>query len=83
MNEVLKKLSKKSMNGMEVAEILNKPQNFPTEIIENLSIETALNYWNGIINFLDGDIIMNNLKTLWVTNDHYFENFGFGKIARK
>jgi flagellar biosynthesis component FlhA len=46
MNEILKKLSKELLSGKEVAELLDNPKDFPIKLVENLSIETALNYWN-------------------------------------
>ena len=81
MTEILNKLSKESLSGPEVSEILGNPSDFPTELVENLSIKTAIDFWNGKIDFEDGDMIMNNLQTLWATNDHFFKNFGFGKIS--
>ncbi|MDY7396340.1 hypothetical protein UMM65_13900 [Aureibaculum sp. 2210JD6-5] len=80
MNELLKKLSKEILSGTEVGEIIGNPKDFPIRLIEKLSIETALNYWNGKIDFEEGDCIMNNLQGFWVTNDHYCQNFAFGKI---
>ncbi|MEH1009472.1 hypothetical protein VDP25_17165 [Winogradskyella sp. ECml5-4] len=81
MTEILDKLSKDSLSGPEVSEILGNPTNFPTELVENLSIKTAFDFWNGKMDFEDGDCIMNNLQTFWVTNEHFVRNFGFGKVA--
>jgi hypothetical protein len=81
MTEILDKLSKESLSGPEVSEILGSPSDFPTELVENLSIKTALDFWNGEMDYEDGDCIMNNLQTFWVTNDYFVRNFGFGKIS--
>jgi len=81
MNELLKKLSEELLSGQEVGEIFGDPKDFPTELVENISIETALNYWNGKMEFEEGDCIMNNLQGFWVTNDRFVQNFGFGKIS--
>ncbi|WP_053978616.1 hypothetical protein [Mangrovimonas xylaniphaga] len=81
MNEILKKLSKEILSGLEVSVILDNPKEFPSELIKKISIETAKQYWNGEIDFAQGDYIMNNLQSFWVTNDYFFKNFGFGKIA--
>ena len=81
MKELLERLSIKILSGQEVAEILGNPKDFPADVVEKISIETALQYWNGKIDFDDGDCIMNNLQSFWVTNKHFFRNFEFGKIS--
>jgi hypothetical protein len=40
-------LSKDILSGNEIVAILNNPAEYPAEIIEKLSIETALRYWDG------------------------------------
>ena len=81
MTNILDKLSKESLSGTEVSEILGNPTDFPTELVENLSLKTAVEFWNGKMDYEDGDCIMNNLYSFWITNTHYVQNFGFGKIA--
>ncbi|MET1260050.1 hypothetical protein ABV409_11930 [Flagellimonas sp. DF-77] len=81
MTELLSQLAKETASGTEVGKILGYPVDFPSELVETLSLQTAINYWHGKINYEDGDIIMNNLYSFWVTNTHYVQNFGFGKIA--
>lgn len=80
-DNILYELSKKQLDGNLVAEILDKPKKFPTKLVEKLSVETALKYWNGDINFDDGDCIMNNLYFYWQLNPLHFENEGFSKIS--
>lgn len=83
MNEILMKLSMELLSVEKVREILGNPKDFPTELVEKLSIEAALNYWNGKMDFEEGDFIMNNLQGFWITNDHFVKNFEFGKISWK
>ncbi|TCC88243.1 hypothetical protein EZ428_21215 [Pedobacter frigiditerrae] len=78
--EILVELAKKIIGGNEVNNILNNPNEFPTELIENLSLTTALKYWKGEINYVEGDYIINNLYSFWLTKDYYL-NYGFSEIA--
>lgn len=81
INSILDKLSREQLNGNVVADILGKPKSFPTELVEKLSIEAALKYWNGDIDFADGDCIMNNLYSYWQLNPLHFESEGFSKLS--
>ncbi|MEP3209746.1 MAG: hypothetical protein ABJN95_11175 [Maribacter sp.] len=80
-DNILDQLSEKQLDGNVVADILNKPRKFPTELIEKISIETALKYWNGDIDFADGTCIMNNLYFYWQLNPLHFESEGFSKLS--
>ncbi len=77
---ILESLSKEILSGNQVADILDNPKVFPTELIEKLSLETALKYWYGHIDYRDGDCIINNIYTFWVTKDYYI-NYEFSDIA--
>lgn len=79
--KILAELSKGILSGNQVADILNNPIEFPTGVIEKISLETALKYWNGRINYEEGDSIINNIYTFWVTNEYYFKNYKFPDIA--
>ena len=79
--KILNELSKEILSGNQVADILNNPKEYPTELIEILSLETALKYWNGKMDYEEGDCIVNNIYTFWVTNEYYFKNYGFSDIA--
>ena len=81
IEKVLTELSKEILSGNQVSDILNNPIEFPTGLIEKLSLATALKYWNRQIDYRDGDCIMNNLFILWTTNEYYFKNYGFSDIA--
>ena len=81
MNEVLNKLSKESLSGSEVSELFGNPEAFPTDLVENLSIQTAFDFWTGKMDCEDGDCIMNNLQTFWISNEHYVKNYEFGKAS--
>jgi alpha-L-fucosidase len=80
-DKILAELSKEIFNGNEVSIILGNPKEFPTELIEKLSLTTALQYWNEKIEYEDGDCIMNNIYNFWVTNEYYFNNYGLSDIA--
>jgi hypothetical protein len=81
MKEIHKKLSKGILNKNEVNEILGDSQKYPFELIEKISIDIAEKYLSGEIDYLYGDNVMNNLYSYWTSNQNYFKNYGFGKIA--
>jgi hypothetical protein len=81
MNQILQTLSEQLLSGPEVAEILGNPEEFPAKKIEEYSIEVALRYWHKELSFEQGDLIMNNLYSFWVTDDKYVLKAGFGEIA--
>ena len=54
-------LSKEILSSAEIEDILKIVDDYPTELFENLSLQTALKYWRGEISFNEGDMIMNNL----------------------
>ena len=81
IEKILNELSKENLSGTQVSEILHNPKEYPTELIEKLSLETALKYWNGKMDYEDGDCIMNNIYAFWVTNEYYFKNYGFSEVA--
>ena len=78
---ILTELSKEILNGNQVGDILNNPIEFPTKLIEELSIATALKYWNGEISYIEGDSIMNNLYIYWMTSGQLLKNSEFSSIA--
>lgn len=80
-DKILAELSKEIFNENEVSIILGNPEEFPTELIEELSLATALKYWNEKIEYRQGDCIMNNIYNFWVTNEYYRNNYGFSDIA--
>ena len=67
--------SELSNTDKDIEVLLNNPTEFPTDIIEQLSIKTALSYWIGKIDYKTGDYIMNQIFGFWTTNQYYFENF--------
>ena len=73
--------SELSNTDKDIEVLLNNPTEFPTDIIEQLSIKTALSYWIGKIDYKTGDYIMNQIFGFWTTNQYYFENFVFPEIA--
>jgi hypothetical protein len=79
MDKLLEKLSIDNLSGNEVSVILGNPKDFPVELVEKLSIESALLYWNQKIDFEEGDCIMNNLYSFWLLKEHFYKNFDFGE----
>ena len=68
MENILYELSRKDLNENQVADIFNNPIVFPAELIEKLSIETALKYWDGKITYNEGDRIINRIYDFWNWN---------------
>jgi hypothetical protein len=69
------------LSGIDIADIFKNPIEFPTELIEKLSLETALKYWKGNIDYSDGDSIMNHLYGFWLSDEKFYKNYGFSEIA--
>ena len=78
---ILAELSKEILNGNQVGHILNQPIAFPTKLIEELSLATALKYWNGQMTYRDADCIMNNLYIYGTTTEGIDKSDGFVGIA--
>lgn len=80
-NDLLNLLSKRKLDVKEVHGILGNPKKFPTDLIEKISIETALKYWTNNLAFKDGDCIMNNLYFYWQLNPDNTAPENFSKIS--
>jgi len=61
IDKMLVSLSKDSLSAQEIHEILGNPQEYPVEKINQIAVATALKYWNREMEYLPGDIIMNNI----------------------
>ena len=79
--KILAELSKEILGSDLVSDILNNPLEFPTELIDNLCIATALKYWNREIDYHSGDCIMNNLFFFWMANASSYHDCKFPDIA--
>ena len=79
INIQLKKLSVKILDFNAVDNILGNPKEYPTKLIEDLSIETAWKFYKQEISYLEGDFIMNNIYAFWI--HQYCKEFGFSEIA--
>jgi hypothetical protein len=77
---MLAALSKEILNPKLVNGILNNPIRFPTQLIEKLSLATALKYWNGQMSYREGDCIANNLFIYWTGNED-FKDLEFSDIS--
>ncbi|RZJ54055.1 MAG: hypothetical protein EOO44_06365 [Flavobacterium sp.] len=74
-NLTAEKVMNELLIGNKLVNILNNPREFPSELIENLSIMVALKFFRNEISYEDGDQIMNNVWGFWVTNNYYIENY--------
>lgn len=83
IERLLLALSNRILNTSEVSDILNNPRDFPSILIEELSIETALKYWKRQITYEEADCIVNNLYSFWVTNDYFVKIYEFSDISWK
>ena len=59
--EILFGLLKGNPGTTGIVDLFNNSKDFPNELIDKLSLETALKYWTGQISYKDGDTIMNNI----------------------
>ena len=79
--KILDELSKEILSIDEIVNLFNNSKDFPKELIEKLSLETALKYWNGQMSYQDGDMIMNNLFIGCIHNQTDFKNYEFPTTA--
>ncbi|MBD0332803.1 MAG: hypothetical protein ICV66_09115, partial [Chitinophagaceae bacterium] len=79
--KILVGLSKEILSIAEIVNLFDNSKDFPKELIEKLSLETALKYWNGQISYKDGDMIMNNLFIGCIHNENDFKNYEFPNTA--
>ncbi len=78
---ILAQLSKEILKRDQIGNILNYPIEFPMKLIEEISLLTALKYWNEQITYTEGDYIMNNLFAYSVTRDSIDISCWFLSIA--
>lgn len=78
---MLAELSRQILNGSQIDNILNNPIEFPIKLIEELSLSTALRYWNGQMTYRDADCVMNNLYIYWMTREDVYKIDEFFGIA--
>lgn len=71
---ILADLSKGILNCDQINDILKHPFEFPTKLIEEISIATALKYWHRQLSYSEGDRIMNNLFIYWTASDFADKN---------
>lgn len=81
MERILVELSDGIISANQVSNILGNPKEFPTALIEELSIETALKYWKEKISYEAADCIMNNLYLFWVNDDYFVKTYPFTDVA--
>ena len=81
INELLKSLSIEILDSDKIASVLGNPKEYPTKLIEDLSLETASKFYKKEISYLEGDYIMNNLYSFWTSNLYFFKNYSFSEVA--
>ena len=82
IEEILRELSKENLNTDIIVDLFKNSQEHGTQLIENLSLELALEFWNGQISYQDGDIIINILLTIASKfNEADFKEYEFSTIA--
>jgi hypothetical protein len=77
---ILAKLSEEKLSWVQVENILNLVES-PEKLIEDLSLATALKYWNGEMPYSKGDLIMNHLCSFWTASESIDKNRMFSGIA--
>jgi hypothetical protein len=80
LETILAKLSKEILSWDELQNILN-PVESPEKLIEDLSIATALKFWNGEMPYSKGDLIINRLFSYWSASESFDKNRMFAGIA--
>jgi|SRR6476469_7801716 len=81
IEKALAELAYDILDMSRVSDILNNPKEFPVSLVEELSIKTALKYWEGNLHFEDADCIVNNLYFFWVCNEYFVTKFSFPDAA--
>ena len=79
--KMLIELSKKNLTDTKVAIVLKIVDNYPNELVEDLSLMTAAKYYKGQISFDEGDIIMNNLFIGSAVQENITNNLELPTIA--
>ncbi|KAA9331597.1 hypothetical protein F0P96_15295 [Hymenobacter busanensis] len=79
--KIIAELSHEILDTSQVSDILGNSKDFPMTLIENLSIETALKYWNEQLSYEAADYVMNNLYSFWVNNEYFLQTYPFTDVA--
>ena len=77
----IENIIKEILSDKEIQDIIGLPNEYPHELIEKVSLQTALKYWNGEIDFSEGDSIMNGVYGYWLYTDKYSKKYEFSDIA--
>jgi hypothetical protein len=77
---ILAELSNEILSWDQIQDILNSVES-PEKLIEDLSLATALKYWNGEMSYTKGDFIMNHLLSYWTASEFIDKNRMFSGIA--
>lgn len=82
IEKILFELSKENLNKDIIVDLFKNSQDHVTQLIEKLSLEVALQFWNGQITYLTGDVIMNKLLNIgYIFNKIHSKEYEFSTIA--
>ena len=82
IEKILFELSKENLNTDMIVDLFKNSQDHVPQLIEKLSLEVALQFWNGQITYLTGDIIMNKLLNIgYIFNKIHSKEYEFSTIA--
>ncbi len=82
IEEILFELSKEILCTDIIVNLFKNSQDHGTQLIEKLSLELALQFWNGQISYEEGDLIINILLSISEKfNQAHFQEYEFSTIA--
>ena len=82
IEEILFELSKENLNTVAIVDLFKNSQDHGTQLIEKMSLELALQFWNGQISYQDGNMFMYLLLDFARKfNETYFNEYEFSNIA--
>ena len=82
IESILFELSKENLDNATIIDLFKNSQDHGKQLIEKLSLEVALRFWNGQITYLTGDIIMNKLLNIGqIFNKILSKEYEFSTIA--
>ena len=82
IEEILFKLSKENLNTVAIGDLFKNSQDHGTQLIEKMSLEVALQFWNGQISYQDGNMFMYLLLDIARKfNESNLNEYEFSNIA--
>ena len=82
IEEIIFELSKENLNTVAIFNLFKNLQDHGTQLIEKMSLELALQFWNGQISYQDGNNVMYLLLNIARKfNETNFKEYEFSDIA--